>query len=125
MHGAAPAAFVVTMTANESDRRIEGGVDDNEDAASPESNAVGNEMGTVGSLSSSQLLSGPACSTGGAWGASQGRTSGNFSIETGLSNDESYFILDEGGRHVLDDQGSPARARKWQPTNATQRARYT
>lgn len=73
---------------------------------------------------SSQLLSGPACST--ADGRDCGSSQGELSVNTGVSNgEESYFILDEGGRHVLDDQGSPARARKWQPTNISQRERYT
>lgn len=77
---------------------------------------------------SSQLLSGPVSTPPGR-GKGQG-VQGSYetpdiSIDTNLSNDESYFILDEGGRHVLDNQGSPARARKWQPANANQRQRYT
>lgn len=79
---------------------------------------------------SSQLLSGPVSTPAGERGGKErGEQGGNdtpeLSIDTGLSNDESYFILDEGGRHVLDNQGSPARARKWQPANANQRERYT
>lgn len=78
------------------------------------------------SVSSSQLLSGPACSTAGiqGWGQPQDAASVDLSIDTDPSNDDSYFVLDEGGRHVLDNQGSPARARKWQPLNANQRERY-
>lgn len=85
------------------------------------------EVPTEGSVSSSQLLSGPACSTTGVGGfeALDDGASADLSIDAGLSNDGSYFILDEGGRHVLDDQGSPARARKWRPVNAHQRERYT
>lgn len=78
---------------------------------------------TEQSSSSSQLLSGPASTSGSAH--QNGVRSPVLSIETSLSNDESYFILDEGGRHVLNNQGSPAKARKWQPTNANQRKRYT
>ena len=77
------------------------------------------------SLPSSQLISGPAgggSATGMSGWASQAPD--DFSVTDGPSNDGSYFILDEGGRHVLDDQGSPARARKWQPVNAQQRERY-
>ena len=85
------------------------------------------ETGMDGSArSSSQLLaSGAALTTqleGG--GASQGADSTDPSVEVDVSNDGSYFILDGGGQHVLDDQGSPARARKWQPVNAQQRERY-
>lgn len=75
------------------------------------------------SVSSSQTVSGPLST-------SEGESSNNYaglelSIGSGLSNDESYFILDEGGNHVLDNQGIPARARRWQPTNINQRERYT
>ncbi|CAM9166467.1 unnamed protein product, partial [Ectocarpus sp. 13 AM-2016] len=52
------------------------------------------------------------------------RAPDDLSLDGGPSHDGSYFILDEGGRHVLDDQGSPARARKWQPVNIQQRQRY-
>lgn len=95
------------------------------------------------SSASSQLLSGPGSTfeegvgEGGGTGAggeggggegagAQGRGEGtpDLSVDTSFSNDESYFILDEGGRHVLDNQGSPARARKWKPANANQRERY-
>lgn len=58
-------------------------------------------------------------------GPSQGGDSTDPSVDVDVSNDGSYFILDGGGQHVLDDQGSPARARKWQPVNAQQRERYT
>lgn len=83
--------------------------------------------GEGSSLGSSQLISGPAGGGGSATGM-KGWTShapDDLSIDDCTSNDASYFILDEGGRHVLDDQGSPARARKWQPVNAQQRERYT
>lgn len=79
------------------------------------------------SFGSSQLLSGPG-GGGGSGAGMKGWTShapDDLSIDDCTSNDASYFILDEGGRHVLDDQGSPARARKWQPVNAQQRERYT
>ena len=80
-----------------------------------------------GSVPSSQFLgSGAALTTqleGG--GASQGRDSTDPSVDVDISNDGSYFILDGGGQHVLDNQGSPARARKWRPVNAQQRERYT
>ncbi len=79
-----------------------------------------------GSSLSSQLISGPA-GDGSATGMRSwaSHTPDDLSATDGASNDGSYFILDEGGRHVLDDQGSPARARKWQPVNSRQRARYT
>lgn len=84
------------------------------------------------STASSQLIAGPACSTTGGgvrgdrgWGASHGGESADLSINTDVfSNDGSYFLLDEGGRHVLDDQGSPARAKNWQPSNTHQREQY-
>lgn len=87
------------------------------------------------SVASSQLISGPAWSTpgrggGGAragqgWGASNCGESADLSVNVDdFSNDGSYFLLDEGGRHVLDDQGSPARAKKWQPSNTHQREQY-
>lgn len=98
------------------------------------------------SSASSQLLSGPGSTfeegggeeggegrgaggggEGGGGGAeAQGRGEGtpDLSVDTSFSNDGSYFILDEGGKHVLDNQGSPARARKWQPANVNQRERY-
>lgn len=78
------------------------------------------------STGSSQLISGPA--GGGSAAGMKGWAShapDDLNIDDCTSNDASYFILDEGGRHVLDDQGSPARARKWQPVNAQQRERYT
>lgn len=75
------------------------------------------------SIGSSQLISGPA--GGGSAGVTQSYAPDDLSVNGGPSNDGSYFILDEGGQHVLDDQGSPARARKWQPVNAKQRERYT
>lgn len=78
------------------------------------------------SLASSQLIS---CPAGGGSAAGMkdwiSHAPDDLSIDDCPSNDASYFILDEGGRHVLDDQGSPARARKWQPVNAQQRERYT
>lgn len=75
------------------------------------------------SVGSSQLISGPA---GGVSAAGMKGWASHAPDELSIdSNDASYFILDEGGRHVLDDQGSPARARKWQPVNAQQRERYT
>lgn len=96
-----------------------------------ESNAGADAAGTEepqaeeASVASSQLLSGPTLSTPrGSPGSYQDERSLGLSAETSVSNDESYFILDEGGRHVLDNQGSPARARKWKPTNVNQRERY-
>lgn len=90
--------------------------------------ADANETGMDGSVpSSSQFLAsgaGPTRQLEGG-GASQGGESTGASVEVDVSNDGSYFILDGGGQHVLDDQGSPARARKWQPVNAQQRERYT
>lgn len=78
--------------------------------------------------SSSQLLSGPTndASTPQDWDTKSidGATSDRRISASPSLNDGSYFILDEGGNHVLDDQGSPARRRKWQPSNANQRARY-
>lgn len=76
---------------------------------------------------SSKILSGAALSSTIVEGGevSQGGTSTDPSVDVDISNDGSYFILDGGGQHVLDDQGSPARARKWQPVNAQQRERYT
>lgn len=74
---------------------------------------------------SSQLISGPT--GGGSASGVKGWVShapDDLSIED-PSTEASYYILDEGGQHVLDDQGSPARARKWQPVNAQQRERYT
>ena len=90
----------------------------------------GEEMppGEDSSFGSSQLIGGPAGGGGGSASGIKGWTShapDDLSIDDCTSNDASYFILDEGGRHVLDDQGSPARARKWQPVNAQQRERYT
>lgn len=76
---------------------------------------------------SSQFLSGAALSSTIVEGGelSQGGASTDPSVNVDVSSDGSYFILDGGGQHVLDNQGSPARARKWQPVNAQQRARYT
>lgn len=83
------------------------------------------EVLTTSSSASSQLISGPT--GGGSAAGMQGwatRAPDDLSLDGGPSHDGSYFILDEGGRHVLDDQGSPARARKWQPVNVQQRQRY-
>lgn len=81
---------------------------------------------TKSSDSSSQLIGGPPADVSAeemqGWAS---HTPEALNIEDDPSQDGSYFILDEGGRHVLDDQGSPARARKWQPVNAQQRERYT
>lgn len=78
--------------------------------------------------SSSQLLSGP---TNDAYIPREWETTSIHRVASDLIssggpslNDGSYFILDEGGNLVLDDRGSPARRRKWQPSNANQRARY-
>lgn len=78
--------------------------------------------------SSSQLLSGPTndASIHQDWETtSMDRATSDLRISARPSlNDGSYFILDEGGNHVLDDRGSPARRRMWQPSNVNQRARY-
>lgn len=117
---------------NDSHRDVDGGgpkVDDSSAVAAADGGEEEEEVLTKdgSSIGSSQLINGPA-DGGGSPGAMQhdlpSHTPDDLSVNGGPSNDGSYFILDEGGQHVLDDQGSPARARKWQPVNVKQRERY-
>lgn len=80
---------------------------------------IGDGVTDGNSLPSSQLQSDTACSKEGIpdWGVA-------LTIDTNPSKDGSYFILDDAGLPVLDNQGSPARAKKWLPSNANQRERY-
>lgn len=68
-------------------------------------------------------------SLSGAISTTRGSTSDDANTEIasamGLLGGDSHFILDDVGRHILDSEGSPAKTRKWLPTNAYQRERYT
>lgn len=105
---------------------VEGMYHEHGDGGAAKMGVADEDVLTKSSDSSSQLIGGPP-----ADGSAEGmqgwasHTPEGLNIEDCPSQDGSYFILDEGGRHVLDDQGSPARARKWQPVNAQQRERYT